>query len=622
MPELSGGPAAGASLPQGIVRRDGGLHFDTGLPAASLLAAVDRLFAAGAMFAGLDYLVFLKVLYGAGAPLPRGAVAPDLPLVRFARAVTAFAAPRRALYKSLKIISEGAEAEYYFEPVFEEGAYGLPARLDFDEFVAALWGRGVRFGIDANAVQAALASGRAERIVVARRLAPIAGRDAMIVEVSQQLHRSDAPRERADGRLDLLNFKNRFPEVKKHARLLRKQPAAPGSPGVALSGASLPMPAPQDADLAALAGAGTEVEQLRDGLYLVATQDGFLDVDAASNRLSVSAVIVSRDGVSSRTTGNLHLRRAYEEFGEVQEQRSVEGADITIHGDVFGKIQSRGGDIVLKRNLVGGSAHNSDGDIGVAGVASGALLQTRSGEVVIERAENCVISGTRVRIAHAANCDIMADEVSVGQAEGCAIAARRISIGSAGPRKQHEMLLFPLVPDLAAMERKIAALRDRAGWFGNNVAELQRESEALASRQDVQNYMALAVRVRKQEVQLTPEQLPQFQKMALAVGPALKTIGKLSLDIKSAQAQQEQVLQLVLQAEQQKRALAGASFCRVSEVTGETLVRCLPFDPDGAAAHDKAAKEIKALLHAPRAGAELVFADSEGALDWTFDPPQ
>ena len=100
-------------------------------------------------------------------------------------------------------------------------------------------------------------------------------------------------------------------------------------------------------------------------------------------RISIGPKIISREGVSARTTGNLQLTGEYEEFGAVQEQRKVEGGNITIHGDVYGIIESRGGDISLNRNLMGGAATNADGAIRVRGVASGAVLQTKKGEVAL-----------------------------------------------------------------------------------------------------------------------------------------------------------------------------------------------------------------------------------------------
>lgn len=609
-----------AALPPGIVQRDASLHFDTSLPAAALWAAVDQVYRSHALLSGLDYPVLLKVLYGVGPALPRAATATDKPLVRFAREVLRFAPQRRSLYKNFKLDDTASEAEYYFEPVFvddtsADGAALAPARLDVDEFVAALWCRGLRFGIDVAAVQGAIAGGRAERLIVARRFEPIPSRDADIVEVTQQLQRSDAPRQRADGRLDLLDFKNRFPQVKQHARLLRKRPASAGCAGIALDGSALPVAAPADVDLAALAGPGTAIEQLRDGDYLVATEDGFLAFDSASQRMSVSAVIVSHEGVSSRTTGNLHLSRAYEEYGEVQELRSVEGADITIHGDVFGKIVSRGGVIDLKRNLVGGSAFNTRGDISVAGVASGAVLQTRDGTLRLARAENSLLTGSRIHIGEALNCDIVGDEVTIGQAEGCAIAARRITLDSAAPRKQNEMLLFALAPELAGFDQRVAVLGEKGLAFAGHAAARQDQIDALSSRADVRTYIALANKVRKQEVQLSAEQLPQFQKMALAVGPALKAIGKLSLEVKAARAQHQAMVEQAAQVIQDRAALAAQTWCRVARVDGDTVLRTLALDPDGAAPHDRGVKEIRALLHGAAPGAPVLVADS-GALAW------
>jgi hypothetical protein len=136
------------------------------------------------------------------------------------------------------------KAEYYFEPVVltdpaDPDGPGVPAQLDPDEFVADMWGKGIRFGIDMAAVRAAIGAGRAERINVARRLDPLAGTDAQIIEVSAELHRSDAPRQLANGKLDLMAFQNRFPQIKQGVRLLKKVPRQAGKTGFELSGLPL-----------------------------------------------------------------------------------------------------------------------------------------------------------------------------------------------------------------------------------------------------------------------------------------------------------------------------------------------------------------------------------------------
>src|SRR5471032_1026204 len=385
-------PRLDDDLPMAIVKRADGVYFKVAASAAACQGAVNQVFLASAIFTGLDYAAFLKSLYNIGAEPPG-----EQPLRRFADSIAPFVAARRELYKSVKIIN--GEAEYYFEPTYfhVDDLPPQPAKLSFDEFVADMWVKGIRFGIDAPVVRATIAAARPARLVVARRLNAMPGRDATI-EVSRDIHRSNAPRETADGRLDWHTFQNRFPQVKANVKLLRKVPRAAGTRGFELSGIVLEPPAPHDIELSSVAGAGTVIENLPDGEYLVSTVDGFLNVDPGSKRISIGPKIVSREGVSARTTGNLQLNGEYEEFGEVQEQRVVDGGDITIHGDVYGNINSRGGNIVLSRNLMGGSAINVGGGIHVKGVASGAVLQTKVGEVVLARAENCVISGTRVVI--------------------------------------------------------------------------------------------------------------------------------------------------------------------------------------------------------------------------------
>ncbi len=614
--------ARGAGV-RGLLQRADGVYADAAAR-DQVRAAVDHVFASDAYFVGLDYPAFLYALYGIG-PQPGPAREDGAGALRFAATVAAVDPRRRALYKAVKI--ERGAAEYYFESVFLEaeravaGAAAAPrraARLDFDEFVADLWRKGIRFGIDAAAVRAAIASGKVARLVVARRLEPLPGRDAAIVEVSPDMHRNDAPRLMANGRFDLNSFSNRFPQIKKDERLLKKVPPAPGMPGVDLGGALLPPAAPADLDLAALAGPGTAIEQQREGEFLVSALEGFLSVDGRSGRISIGAKIVSRDGVSSRTTGNLMLSGAYEEFGEVQERRIVEGGDITIHGDVFGSIVSRGGAIVLSSNLVGGSAHNAEGDIRVDGVASGAVLQSKLGEVVVARAENCVISGSKVVVGQAFNCEIIGDEVVVRAAEGCAIAGRRIAIERAGPRKQSEMIVLPLVPDLAVFDRRLAELADKAALCAAQGRTRQAAIEAITGQTEVRTYLMLAAQVRKHEVALSAEQVPQYQKMALAVAPALKEVGRLAAEVKAHELERAQWLQAMAEVMEQRRAACGELHCRVGAIVGESVVRTLLFDPDAGPVYDKPSKEIRSSLRGAASGVDAIFSGSSGMLEWSF----
>ena len=617
------GTALSDAMAHCIVKRPDGVYADPSVLGATFAVAIDGVFANNGYFVGLDYAVLIKIIYGYGPDLPR-ACAADM-MIRFADDLALFDPQRRQLYKAVKL--SNGRAEYQFEPVVltnpddpddpdDPGGAGDPAFLDVDEFVADMWTKGVRFGLDIAAVRAIIASGKMERAVVASRLDAVPGIDAHIVEVSSDLHRSDAPRQLANGKLDLMAFQNRFPQIKQGVRLLQKIARQDGAIGFQLSGIPIEPPLPKDIDLASMAGAGTVIDISADGEFLISLQAGFLNVDSKTHQLSVDDKIVSRDGVSSRTTGNLQLTGDYEEFGEVQEKRVIEGESVTIHADVFGNIVSRGGAIFLHQNMVGGSAHNARGDIRVLGVVSGSVLQTSVGEVVLNRAESCIISGTRVTIEHAANCEIMADEVIIKNAEGCAIAARKIAIETAGPRKQTEMQLFALEPDSAAIDEAIAVMNLKVDEYGATVLARKAQMEALTGQPEVRKYVMLASKIRKNELTLTPEQVPQFQKMATAVGPALKAIAKVSLEVKAAETEELAAAALVAQLVQQRHDSAGQSVVDVKALSGDTVLLSMKFNPDGSTLYDLPSKEIKARLRSNYEAGEVILSADAGPIAW------
>jgi len=608
-----------AGLPPGVLQRADGVFLDARLPMPELAAAVDALFRSGYVLRGLDYPVLERALYGVG---PELAPHPEL-LVRLADQLQPFPAQRKPLYRNVKL--RDGEAEYFFEPIYlpaEELPDGtlLPerqAQLDFDEFVADMWLKNVRFGIQVAAVRAALASPKGERVAAARDLEPTPAQDAQVVEVAAELHRSDAPRQRADGTVDLTSFQNRFPQIKQGMRLLQKLPGVPGAPGRNIAGQALPALQPNDIDFQRLAGEGTVIAREADGEFLVAAREGFLNVDPKSGQVALSDKIISREGVSGRTTGNLELMGAFEEFGDVQELRDVNGSDITVHGDVFGNINSSGGTIVLGRNLVGGRAINAKGDIRIEGVASGATIQTASGTVTITgRAESCTISAPRVVIAEASNCEIFADEVNMELAIGCAVAGRSVLVESAGPRKNSEMLVYVVVKDVTGHDAELETLQKQAGVHEAEIAAWRAEHDRLNGLSEVRSYLTLAEKLRKGEIHLTPAQVPHLKKVAGAVAPQIKAMGQLLQSVKvaedaiaSARARRDELEEL-------KRGAAARSSVRISMVDGEVLVRTLPLGEAVALNFMGQPKDYKAMLRGPRLDSLPIFAGSSGSVNW------
>jgi hypothetical protein len=603
-----------------LVRRTDGIYIDVGLPQPALIAAINQVFRAGFYLPGLNYPLMIKALYGVG---------PDLGAVQAARLcddVRLIDPLRVPLYKNPKM--GHGYAEYYFEPLYLDEEV-LPdgtviperqTRLDVDEFVADMWGKGIQFGIDVAAVASAMAASKPDRITFATDLEPEPGQNATVMEVSSDLHRSDAPKARADGRIDLQSFQNRFPQIKANARLLKKVPAVPGQPGFDLSGRMTAPEPPQDLTLRFYAGDGTEAQTLEDGEYLVSTREGFLSVDSKSNRISITDKIVSTEGVSGRTTGNLQLAGAYEEYGDVQEQRDVTGGDITVHGNVYGNIHSRGGVVVLDQNLVSGSVQNALGSISIAGVASNSVIHTSGGAITIGRAENCVISGSSVKIEEASNCEIIADEVLISVAEGCAVAGRNVEIESAGPRRRTEMIIHVLVRDVKRFDEEIAELDLRLADFAQTILTAEQEAARISALPDVRRYLALAVKLRTQELTLTPEQGQFLRKIAGAVATEIQSIEQLKKEIQAVQTQQTLLRDRLARVIEQKVAAAGVARCGLHMVSGETTVRTMPFPADGASLTLLPPKEIKQRLRGTPNGGEMLFCDSAGSLDWHLDP--
>jgi len=596
-----------------IVQREDGVYANPEALGTTLAAALDNLLRAGHYLAGLDYPILIKALYDHGPALPRDAA--GRVQVCIANHILPFTPARQALYRSAKITD--GQAEYYFEPVLEPDPDGgeRPAALDADEFVADLWIKGIRFGADVTAIAEAIGKGAAGRCVVARRLAPVDGDAARVEEVTSELHRSNAPLQLANGKLDLMSFQNRFPQVRMGTRLLRKVPRTAGIPGFELTGIPLLAQIGADLDLAAYAAEGTGIDVVPAGEFLIARRDGFLNVDPDSSRIAISDKIVSRDGVSARTTGNLNLSGDYEEFGEVQEQRTIEGDSITVHANVYGHVLSRGGAVRLERNLVGGSARNMNGGVRVLGVASSATIQAARGDVVLGRAENCVISGARIRVDTAINCEIMGDDVEVTHAEGSAIAGRRVRIGRAAPWKQGEMLVYLLRPDCARIDDAMAQVRERIGQFGQLVARHRASIETLTAQPHLSTYLKIAPRIRSGDLVLKPEQVPQFQRMTDTAGPALKELGRLSDEAKKLDAERQSGMAVLGRLEAQRYDRVGAAQIALEAIAGEVQVRALPYEPDLGCIWDQGPRDIRLRLR-DAIGTELLHAGREGAWAW------
>ncbi|MFA6314111.1 MAG: flagellar assembly protein A, partial [Sterolibacterium sp.] len=277
-------------LPGFLKRSEEGLFVEISLLESeeNFRALVDQVFGSNAYFAELDYPLFVNLLYELELlelPTLRNAMNAT-PTVRLAKDIVPFKPERQKIYRDAKVGKDGRMAEYLFEPAMIEQEVELPVfgppsedpsaprsirgyekrkqlvkvKLDPDEFVAAMWLQGIRYGLDMRTVRAMIRDDSTGRLEIAHMLEPYPGRDANIVEQSDTMHRDDAPKRLSDGRVDLSTYSNHFPQVAAGDRLLKKIPRALGKPGWDVRGIIYEPPVPKDLDLEQLSGPGTRIE--------------------------------------------------------------------------------------------------------------------------------------------------------------------------------------------------------------------------------------------------------------------------------------------------------------------------------------------------------------------------
>lgn len=624
-------------LPNFVQKRAEGIFVDPSrIPAAGgFQVFLERLYSQGARFAGLDYACLQQLLY------PTGASESQRGVVRLAAEIVVFPAARNALYKEVRLIDQGAQAEYMFEPAllevqYQQPLYGdadasgvtpivgyedrtrlEPTQLDFDEFVAAMWTKGVRFGIQVRAVQSAISANKADRCVVACELTAKPGHDAELREECKGLHRDNSPMITA-GKADLRRFKNRFPQITKGQRMMKKVPLQLGETGYKVTGDLIEPALPKDVDLNAIAGPGTRIEASGDEQFIVAVADGFISIDVDSNQISVTEKIESKGGISARTTGDLLLSvDEFIEHGEVQEGRVVEGKHMTFTSTVYGSLVSDGGRLELHDNLSGGSATSPNGSITIKKRASNARLEAVGGRIDVHYAENSTIIGDDVTLEHAINCQVVADSVHMGLAQGCAIAARSIAIDKTDSRKGSATVVSVLVPDPAEALGKLATL-------GTALAELERlvqatsaQMQTLQSEPELAKFLSIRAMVQAGKVTVSPALAQNFRLMQSKHAPALKAMEKLASDQKAAlqsiAAKREEMQQL----KAAQHALAVGRGCTIGEVLGETTVQQLRTNQGVANFAGTSGNELGAML---RAGTTplRVYSDDHGSVDWHY----
>jgi uncharacterized protein len=651
MPQSSAAIPAGLKeneilLPDYLHRQHGGILANLSLfPAGGGFAGyLDQLFGGGARFQGLDYGVLSGLLYDYDSVLDTHGIGAKLKL---AEDVVAFPPLRRALYKAVKVDAESKRAEYLFEPVQievdvevpvygEPGVDGVapvvgsarkkelqPAQLDIDEFVADMWLKGVRYGVAVEAVAEVIASGETVRIDIAHALEATEGCDAEIEEASDALRRDNSPKRLANGKADLRRFQNRFPQISRDSRLLKKKKRVLGKPGFKVSGMVIEPPVPLDFDLSALAGEGTRVENQGANEYIVASRDGFLSLDVVTNHIDVTEKIENKGGVSVKTTGDLSLEGdEFIEHGEVQEGRVVEGKNMTFRSDVYGDIVSQGGFILLEQNLSSGSAKSFGGDVTANSHAFNSIIEAWEGRVTVKYAESCLILGESVEIERAVNCEIIARNVQVGIAQGCAVAGKIIKISSSGSCRGKETIVSMLIPGLAKIDAQINQVNKAIVDCKNIIETKMQELVQIEADEEVVQYRSLETSIQQGSVKLNAEQQNNWQKMMVKFARTNRMMEKLKLE-KQEQLTRIEAFQQELAYLLEAREKSGQGIhCEISEIAGDTLVRTMVACNGFVDFRKNSASELRIKLREQGFPQERVFLNDEGSLDWCYELPE
>lgn len=601
----------------------------------------DRLFTGGGRFFDLDYAAFLRLLYDADW---LAAMQGKCAEAKIATKIARFVPQRQELYRSVKLLGGGNRAEYVFEPVsieetYEEPVYGkpgedgvrpvigqlsktrlVPTKLDFDEFVADMWLKGVKFGIDADVVRESIASGKSGRMTIALHLDPTQGRDAEVMEVFSGLRQDNSPKILKDGKADLKSFKNRFPQVAKGKRLLKKIPRTLGKPGYKVTGEVIEPKIPKDVDLHELASAGTVVEQADDGEYIVSALDGFIMHDEQSNSISVTEKIETKGGISAKTTGDLELGvDEFIEHGEVQEGRGVKGKHMTFLSDVFGNVISQGGNIRIEGNLAGGRAESSGGNITLCKRVSRAVVRARDGEVTIHYGEHSTIVGKIVRIEHAVNCEIIADEVYADVVEGCMIAAEKIKIASADECRGRETMVTVLIPDLSASDQCIAALNKKIAEAQEGCKAKAAETDVLKAEPEFAKYLALYERIRSGAIKLTAEQAVNWRKLAERHAKAANQLAKLNAEIGAYDLSIKEAEEELASVMRERDAMREDISCIIDKITGHTVGQTMKTAHGADVFNGKSGADIRLILQKIDSYKARIFSEDSGSVGWQFE---
>jgi hypothetical protein len=557
--------------------------------------------------------------------------------------VVPFPEPRQSVYKGVRFLEQNHQAEYIFEPVTIEVPYQNPlyddkaedgtaaltgyetrirvekTSLDTDEFIAAMWLKGVRFGLQLPVVEKAMASSKTERVVVACAQLPKPGIDAQLLDEFAGLRHNNSV-EMLNGKPDFRRYINRYPHIAQGRTLLKKMAMQPGRVGFTVKGEPLQTTEPKDLDLTPYAGDGTCIEQLPDGWALVAALDGFVSLDDANARFNITQTIETRMDITAKNTGDLALDA--DEFishGEVQEGREVKGKNMRFASAVYGNLVSDAGCVVLEDNLSGGNVvvHGA-GSISLLKKAFNARIEAPLGQIDLLYAENTLIIGDSVFIAQAVNCVIVANNLQITTAQACTLAGRSITIETADARRNNSTKVVVLIPDFSAYLLKLEGACAELAMLQKLMLQKAEQLTTIKNDPEFSKYLAMREMVNHAKQTVTPDIAHQYAKLQLTQALALKNIERLVKDMQKLRGLiTGRSAEIHAMKEEQQRA-ESQYYCRINTVADETSVHSMDAVLKLSSLSNKRLNELKLWIEAATTEGTCVFSGCSGALDWCY----
>ncbi len=596
-----------------------------------LLQDVDTLFREGFLFSEVDYPMLMAVLFTTEYFEHR-----PLLSARVAKSLARFDPERQSLYREVMIEEDGSVAEYFFESIqtpqvlnqpiyspdggkknqllgYHEVTCLAPVQLEFDEFVAALWLKGVRFGLLEETIRKHLREQSTVRTEVARALNPTESFDAQVVEVCEKMHQDRSPFILANGRTDMRRAKNHFPHVSQGEVLLQKLPPVSGHFGYSVTGQPLAPRAPQDLDLALLCGSGTHITKNSKGEFLVAAMDGFITIDPHTETICLSASLENRTGVNIRSTGDLQIHvKEFKEHGEVQEGRVIEGQNMSFMASVYGTVIGRGGDLTLGSNISGGHALSKGGNIQIKGKAFNSLIEAREGNVVLHYAEDCTIIGESVTIEHAINCDVLSTRVNIILAEGCMVMGKHLDLATLGSTKFMDSVVFIVLPDTDEIDQQLK--QEQSQWNDLQMLLSQKLQQIVRDNPDplLQKY------IRMQEA-LFKGTLTLSENDKKAVDVLTKKFASLLSPLALLQEKSQQSLQRLQNLEAERLACNSLEHCHIQTIRDHIKVELLHSNRGlGHFFQSMKRREIKTTLKNLALRGNPLFQADRGSYTWNY----